>query len=459
MRLTNLPRAHVPSAAASARAALLLLSLPVLATCSPPSDAIATSEPRAAKAPRPGGVVCEPTNGGITLPAGFCATIFADGLGAARHMAVRPNGDVYVAIATSRTTGAVGGVVGLRDTDGDGRADQQARFSDAGGNGLAYQDPYLYFAQNDRVLRYQFNGKGLAPAAGVATVVSGLPADVEHVTKSIAFQDGTRMYLNIGSGSNACQVQNRATGSPGISPCPELATRAGVWALDPRVLGQTPASIGGPFATGLRNMVALAVHPTGSLFGVQMNRDNLADNWPALYSQADDARLPAEELFRIERGADYGWPYCYYDGAQRRKVLAPEYEGDRVTVGRCATARDPLLALPAHWAPIAMAFYRGTAFPTRYRNGAFVAFHGDYFWGDRPRTDSPGYNVVFVPFTDAGVPAASWEVFADGFAGAAAVSRATAAYRPTGVAIGADGSLYVADDVRGRIWRIVYKGG
>ena len=93
----------------------------------------------------------------------------------ARHVAVRPNGDVYVAIATNRTTGAIGGVVGLRDADGDGRADQQARFSDAGGNGVAYQDPYLYFAQNDRVLRYHFNGKGLAPAAGAATVISGRP--------------------------------------------------------------------------------------------------------------------------------------------------------------------------------------------------------------------------------------------------------------------------------------------
>jgi glucose/arabinose dehydrogenase len=188
-----------------------------------------------------------------------------------------------------------------------------------------------------------------------------------------------------------------------------------------------------------------------------MDRDNLAENWPALYSSADDARLPAEEFLRIDQGADYGWPYCYYDATQNAKVLAPEYGGDRVTVGRCADKRGPLLALPAHWAPLSMTFYQGSAFPSRYRGGAFVAFHGDYFWGTRPRSDSPGYNVVFVPF-GTGAPLGTWEVFADGFAGAAAVSRATAAYRPTGIAQGPDGALYVADDVKGRVWRIVYRG-
>jgi glucose/arabinose dehydrogenase len=401
-------------------------------------------------------VACDPTNGGITLPAGFCATVFADDLGAARHIAVRPNGDVYVAV--SDRSGVTGGVIGLRDADRDGRADQRTRFSDKGGNGVAYQEPYLYFAQNDRVLRYQFSGTALAPAKNAATVVAGLPDNGDHVSKTIAFRDGARMYLNIGSASNACQVANRRLESPGVDSCPELATRAGVWSLDPRTLNQKASRIP-RFATGLRNMVALAVHPSGQLFGVQMNRDNLVDNWPALYTPDDDARLPAEELLRIDAGADYGWPYCYYDGLLRRKVLAPEYGGDRASVGRCGAARDPLVALPAHWAPIAMTFYRGDAFPARYRNGAFVTFHGDYFWGQRPRTGSPGYNVAFVPFTTDGTPSADFEVFADGFAGAAATSRATAAYRPTGVAEGPDGSLYIADDVRGRVWRIVYQGG
>jgi glucose/arabinose dehydrogenase len=267
------------------------------------------------------------------------------------------------------------------------------------------------------------------------------------------------MFLNIGSASNACQVANRSPESPGMDPCPELPTRAGVWSLDPSVSGQTASGIT-RFATGLRNMVALAVHPAaGQLYGVQMNRDNLSDNWPQLYSPDLDAEIPAEELLHIEQNADYGWPYCYYDDKLGKKVLAPEYGGDRLTVGRCASARMPLLALPAHWAPISMTFYRGTSFPARYRHGAFIAFHGSYFWGQHTRADPPGYNVVFVPFDATGTPAAAWEVFAHGFAGPTASSRATAAYRPTGVAEGPDGSLYVADDVRGRIWRIVYTGG
>ena len=426
--------------------------------CSTSNDAtLDPAAPATARNPKPVPSPCDADNGGLTLPTGFCAAVFADNLGAARHIAIRSNGDVYVAIAN--TSSGTGGVIGLRDTDGDGRADQKARFGSNGGNGVAYLDPYLYFAQDDRVLRYQFNPKSLSPSSSVATVISGLPSQVEHVTKTIAFRDGTLMYINIGSGSNACQVANRQAGSPGIDPCPELATRAGVWSLDPRVLGQTPSSAGVQrVATGLRNMVALATDASGQLFGVQMDRDNLADNWPALYSSADDARLPAEEFIRIDQGADFGWPYCYYDATQSAKVLGPEYGGDKVTVGRCAGKSGPLLALPAHWAPLSMTFYQGTAFPSRYRGGAFVAFHGDYFWGTRPRSDSPGYNVVFVPF-GAGAPLGTWEVFADGFAGATAVSRTTATYRPTGLAVAPDGALYVADDVRGRVWRIVYRGG
>ena len=427
-----------------------------IGACSPAADSVpGPAAPSMVRTPKPPPNPCDADNGGLTLPTGFCAAVFADNLGAARHIAVATNGDVYVAIANRGTS--TGGVIGLRDTDGDGRSDQRAKFGDNGGNGVAYLAPYLYFAQDDRVLRYGFGRKSIAPTS-TATVISGLPSVTEHVTKTIAFRDATLMYINIGSASNSCQVANRQAGSPGIDPCPELATRAGVWSLDPRVLDQSPSSAGVQrVATGLRNMVALATDVSGQLFGVQMDRDNLAENWPALYSSADDARLPAEEFIRIDQGTDFGWPYCYYDATLNAKVLAPEYGGDKVTVGRCAGMSGPLLSLPAHWAPLSMTFYQGTAFPSRYRGGAFVAFHGDYFWGTRPRSDSPGYNVVFVPF-GAGAPTGAWEVFADGFAGASATSRATAAYRPTGLAQGPDGSLYVADDVKGRVWRIVYRG-
>jgi glucose/arabinose dehydrogenase len=369
-------------------------------------------------------------------------------------MAARPNGDVYVAIADGPN--GAGGVVGLRDSDGDGRADQQTRFGNGGGNGIAWNGDYLYFAQNDRVVRYGFRAKNLGPAGGATTVVSDLPAQIEHVTKTIAFGGPNTMYVNIGSASNACQVQNRVPLSPGVDPCPELATRAGIWVGDPQRSGQSPANLA-RYASGLRNSVALAVHPGGALFAVQMDRDNLHDNWPGLFSIDDDARLPAEELIRVRDGADYGWPYCYFDGARGLKVLAPEYGGDGAVQGRCETKATPALALPAHWAPMSMLFYTASAFPAPYRGGAFIAFHGDYFWGARPRSDDPGYHVIFVPFAGES-PTGAYQVFAAGFAGTTASSRQTAAHRATGLAVAPDGALLIADDVGGRIWRVVYRG-
>src|SRR6185503_11344869 len=103
-----------------------------------------------------GGAPCDPDNGGLTLPPGFCAVVVAKGLGPARHIAVRPNGDLYVAVNNSAA--GPGGVVALRDTDGDGRADVQEHFGPTGGNGIAWQGSSLFFAPDDRVLRYDFTG-------------------------------------------------------------------------------------------------------------------------------------------------------------------------------------------------------------------------------------------------------------------------------------------------------------
>ena len=157
------------------RTALLLL----LGACSSSGDSVPNpAAPTEARTPKPPPSPCDADNGGITLPAGFCAAVFADNLGAARHIAVRTNGDVYVAIANRG--GSTGGVIGLRDTDHDGRADQRSRFGDNGGNGVAYLDPYLYFAQDDRVVRYGFNQKNLGPAGGAATAGMATPAAPQY---------------------------------------------------------------------------------------------------------------------------------------------------------------------------------------------------------------------------------------------------------------------------------------
>jgi mono/diheme cytochrome c family protein len=186
----------------------------------------------------------------------------------------------------------------------------------------------------------------------------------------------------------------------------------------------------------------------------QHGRDQLAENWPKLYTPRQGADQPAEELLQLERGADYGWPECYYDTTAHKLVLAPEYGGDGgKAVGPCAGKREPIAYLPAHWAPLSVLPYNQTEFPERYRGGAFIAFHGSW---NRAPFEQEGYNVVFVPFSG-GKPSGGYEIFADGFAGPVR-DPGRAAHRPTGLAVGPDGALYIADDVRGRIWRVVYRG-
>ena len=179
-----------------------------------------------------------------------------------------------------------------------------------------------------------------------------------------------------------------------------------------------------------------------------------AENWSALYTAEQGANEPAEELVQLERGADFGWPYCYFDLSQQKLVLAPEYGGDGKAIGLCAGKRAPVAAFPAHWAPNDLAIYDGQQFPAPYRGGAFIAFHGSW---NRAPSPQGGYNVVFQPLAD-GKPSGNYVVFADGFAGASK-EPGRAAHRPSGLAVGPDGALYVSDDQRGRIWRIVFSGG
>jgi glucose/arabinose dehydrogenase len=414
----------------------------------------------------PGRDKCAPDNGGITLPPDFCAIVVADlKLGgspaAARHLAVTPSGDVFVAINSPRNNQPAFGIIGLRDADGDGVAEQQSQFSPGlGGSGLAWSNGMLYFGANDRVLRFTMPAGQLTPIGDAAVVVSGLVSTGDHISKTVVVPNPTTLYVNIGSASNACQVANRQAQSPGVFPCPELPIRAGVWQFN--ALGTNQAqSDGQHYATGLRNMVALAVHPrSGELWGVQHGRDMLFENWPQFFTVEEDAVLPAEEMIRITRGSDNGWPYCYFDAVfEKKKVLAPEYGGDGAIVSGngidCATMNQPLATFGAHWAPNGMHFYNSSQFPSRYRNGAFVVFHGGF---DRAPLPNEGYKVMFVPFNAAGNPTGDPETFADGFAGPLTPLPANAVHRPVGVTEGPDGSLYISDDKAGRIWRIIYTG-
>ena len=399
-----------------------------------------------------GRVGCATDNVGLTLPAGFCAQIVADSVGQARHLAIAPNGDILVAL---RDTGARGGVVVLRDTNGDGVADQKGKFGPRGGTGLAFFDDHIYFATDTSVVRWPWKANELTPSGAMQTIVTELPVQRSHAAKTIAIANDGSLYVNIGAPSNSCQEQDRQRGSKGQNPCPLLERTGGIWRFDARKPMQKQPD-GTRWVTGLRNMVAIGMGPDGlTLWGVQHGRDLLYDNWGAthpIYTEAKSAENPGEELYRLDRGVDFGWPYCYWDVDAKKKVLSPEYGGDGTAQGRCANVGQPMIAFPGHWAPESIVFYNATQFPAAYRGGAFVAFHGSWNRGNSP-TLQRGFNVSFVPFSG-GRPVGSYTVFADGFRGAPNEQR----HRPMGLAITRDGSLIVGDDMRGRIYRIRWVG-
>lgn len=390
---------------------------------------------------------CDSTPG-ITLPPGFCAVVVADHVGAARHLVVAPNGDLFVALEGQRSS--PGGILALRDTSGDGRADMRQNIGSEGGSGIALGRGGLYFSTPTTVYRYAMHAGGLTPIGAPDVIVRDLPGG-GHSARSLALSpDGRALLVNVGSATNACQVNDRAAGSPGKDPCPELATRAGVWRFDAARDGQSQSE-GLRVATGIRNAVGLAFAPSGDVYATQHGRDQLAQNWPKLFTVAKSAETPSEEFFKLSIGDDYGWPYCYHDAAAGHLMLAPEYGGDGKTAGRCQGKKEPLVAFPGHWGPDGLTFYTGTQFPARYRGGAFIAFHGS--WNRAPLPQA-GYRVVFVPFKD-GAPSGAYETFADGFW---RQDGAGPQHRPVGVAVGPDGSLYITDDAAGTIWRVMYKG-
>ena len=407
---------------------------------------------------------CPNDDSGLKLPAGFCATVFADEIGHVRHMIVAPSGVLYVNTWSGKYYGndtphAGGFLVALQDKSGTGKADVIERFGEtvqsggAGGTGIGMYKGSIYAESNDRIVRYSLPAGSIVPSGSADTIVSGLPLGGDHPMHPFIIDAEGLMYVDVATATNSCQLKNRTLKSPGADPCTELETRGGVWRYDANKTNQA-FSPAGRFATGIRNAEGFAIDSSGRVFVTQHGRDQLRANWPDLYKPDQEATLPSEELLLLKPKGDYGWPECYHDPFVQKLVLAPEYGGDGKKIGVCANKIAPIAAHPAHWAPNAMVRYDKKEFPVRYRDGVFIAFHGSW---DRAPYEQGGYNVIFQPLSGDHA-SGQCEIFADGFAGTEK-SPAKAAHRPTGLAVGPDGSLYVSDDVSGRIYRIVYHGG
>ncbi|MDT0643933.1 PQQ-dependent sugar dehydrogenase [Zunongwangia sp. F363] len=386
----------------------------------------------------------------LTLPEGFSATVFAEDLGEPRHLAVGESGKVFVKL---NSVDDGNGILILSDEDNDGQADEKQGFADYGGTGIAINGNKLYASSNSAVFSYDLDEEGMpANMEQPDTIISGLIDRRQHNSKSIALDNSGNIYVNIGAYSNACQEQDRTKGSPGQRPCPILDSAGGIWRFRADKLRQTYDG-NSRFATGLRNVVGLDWNTKNNqLFVLQHGRDQLHGMFPDMYSEEESAELPAETMYALNEGDDAGWPYIYYDQNKNKKILAPEYGGDGEKTG-APEAIDPVVAFPGHMAPNALLFYTGDMFPAKYQNGAFIAFHGS--WNRAPEPQK-GFFLAFVPFEN-GRPSGEWEIFADGFAGAETVeSPGDAEHRPTGLAQGPDGSLYVSDDAGGTVFKITY---
>ena len=446
------PRLPFVSASVAATGTLVALAAAVVL--------LSRATPATARPAHGAFVACDAGNAGLTLPAGFCATIFADKLGAARHLTVLPNGDVFVNIRAGGGggesplgTGTDGGLVALRDADGDGHAEVQQKVAEANGTEVQVANGFVYVTNRNHVVRFPMVGDR-PDASKPDTIVMNMPVGGHSAYNFVV--DGRTLYLNVGSRSNSCQEKERTPLSPGVDPCVELETRAGIWTFDANKSHQTAAD-GERFATGIRNGVSLTMNPADrTLYVVQHGRDLLFGNWAPAFTAEQSAEWPAEEFFRVTKGDNFGWPYCFYNPDLKAKVLAPEFGGDGRKTDRCTDKKLPIFAFPGHWAPNASLFYTGTQFPAKYRGGAFIAFHGS--WNRAPLPQG-GFKVVVLPVKDGKATAATFDVFADGFAGPGGTPTSEGLHRPTGLAQAPDGSLYVSDDAGGRIYKISYTGG
>jgi glucose/arabinose dehydrogenase len=352
----------------------------------------------------------------LRVPDGFRIEVFAQDLEEPRGMTVGPDGALYVAERE------VGRVSVLRDTNGDGRADERravltgAREQLRGVHDLVVHGEHMYLVTETELLRARLQPNG---DLGEAEHLQDIPAGGQHPNRTLGISPDGTLFLSIGSTCNAC-----------VEPMEDHAAmhRVSADGRDREI-----------YAEGLRNTIGFAWHPTtGHFWGLDHNSDGRGDNWPP------------EELNRIVEGRHYGWPFCGGERQPDHQVPADPTDPRPMTKQEfCATTEPPALTYTAHAAPMQMIFYTGDQFPAEYRHDALVTMRGS--WNRNPPT---GYEVVRIRFDAAGNPT-RMESFASGWL----LDGGTAHFgRLMGLAQGADGSVYIGDDTNGVIYRVVYGG-
>lgn len=361
-------------------------------------------------------MVSRPEGAWPKVPTGFKVTEFATGFNEPRVIVTAPNGDVFVAESRADRIRI------LRDADGDGKPEVNTNFV-TGLNrpfGIAFypvgpNPQWIYIANTDTVVRFPYKNGQTTTDAQAEKIVASLPEGGRltgggHWTRDLAFsKDGKKLFVSIGSRSNNDE---------------EIPERAAIHEYNPDGSGFRL------YATGIRNPVGLAIHPTtGDLWTSVNERDGLGDD------------LPYEYVTRVKEGGFYGWPW-YYIGSNQD----PRYKGKREDLRGKVIVPDVLIQ--AHSASLDLAFYTGSKFPKEYRNEIFAAEHGS--WNRERRT---GYKVIRVPLKN-GKATGEYEDFMVGFV----TPDGNVWGRPVGVTTAKDGSLLVTDDGSGTIWRVSYEG-
>jgi glucose/arabinose dehydrogenase len=341
-------------------------------------------------------------------PDGFAISIFASNVPHARWMAVAPNGDVFLAESDP------GKIVVLRPSTDETHAVRITTFAEAYTlpHGLAFANGSLYVADVKAIWRLPYSDGQLMGTGRRRRIAKTTPAaGVGHFTRDIVFDSKGNLFLTIGSRNNVDEEPLPYASVQKVNPDGSLST----------------------YASGLRNPVGIAFYPgTHDLYVTVNERDGLGTN------------LPPDYLTHIGQGDFFGWPYAYTG-------THPDPDFGKKRPELVAKSKMPDVLFQPHSAPLGLVFYEGTQFPAEYKGNALVSLHGS--WNAAQPT---GYKVVRVRFSN-GRPQNAYENFLTGFWDGN-TSPARVWGRPVGLAVAKDGSLLIADDVGGVVWRVAYKG-